>query len=115
MSSLIVLLPSADAQAGAPGCDVLSMPFALIDRSGETVRVGDAPLAELPRALATVLIVAARDTLLLNVTLPPVTGPRLRRVLPNVVEEHLIQDAQRSHIAVSPDADSKGERCAAIV
>jgi general secretion pathway protein L len=72
-------------------------------------------LAELPRAHATVLIVAARDTLLLKVNLPPVTGPRLRRVLPNVVEEYLIQDAQRSHIAVGPDADQQGERCAAIV
>ncbi|CAB3749213.1 type II secretion system protein GspL [Paraburkholderia humisilvae] len=116
MSSLIVLLPSADAQtAGAHDVDAMPLHFALIHRGGETLRVGQAPLAELPHALATVLIVAARDTLLLKVTLPPVTGPRLKRVLPNVVEEHLIQDAQRSHIAVGPDAGEPGERCAAIV
>jgi general secretion pathway protein L len=116
MSSLIVLLPSAEAQAAAAdGVDAMPMRFALIDRSGETVRVGNVPLAELPRAVTTVLVVAARDTLLLKIALPPVTGPRLRRVLPNVVEEHLIQDAQSSHIAVGPDADPQGERSAAIV
>jgi general secretion pathway protein L len=116
MSSLIVLLPSADAQkVDMRGFDAMPMPFALLDRSGETMRTGRAPLAELPRALATVLVVAARDTLLLKVNLPPVTGPRLKRVLPNVVEEHLIQDAQQSHIAVGPDIDPQGERCAAVV
>jgi general secretion pathway protein L len=116
MSSLIVLLPSADAQAAsADGIDAMPMPFALLDRSGETTRTGHAPIGELPRAVTTVLIVAARDTLLLKVNLPPVTGPRLRRLLPNVVEEHLIQDAQSSHVAVGPDADPQGERCAAIV
>jgi general secretion pathway protein L len=116
MSSLIVLLPSADAQAAsADGIDAMPMPFALLDRSGETTRTGHAPIGELPRAITTVLVVAARDTLLLKVNLPPVTGPRLRRVLPNVVEEHLIQDAQSSHVAVGPDADPQGERCAAIV
>jgi general secretion pathway protein L len=116
MSSLIVLLPSADAQAAsADGIDAMPLPFALLDRSGEITRVGHASLAELPRAMTTVLVVAARDTLLLKVNLPPVTGPRLRRVLPNVVEEHLIQDAQGSHVAVGPDADPQGERCAAIV
>ncbi|HEY4350338.1 MAG TPA: type II secretion system protein GspL [Paraburkholderia sp.] len=116
MSSLIVLLPSADAQAAsADGFDAMPMPFALLDRSGETTRAGHASLAELPRAMTTVLVVAARDTLLLKINLPPVTGPRLRRVLPNVVEEHLIQDAQGSHIAIGPDADPQGERCAAII
>ncbi|GAB7523306.1 type II secretion system protein GspL [Paraburkholderia sp. 2C] len=116
MSSLIVLLPSADAQAAsANGIDAMPMPFALLDRNGETTRVGHALLAKLPRAITTVLVVAARDTLLLKINLPPVTGPRLRRVLPNVVEEHLIQDAQGSHIAVGPHADQRGERCAAIV
>jgi general secretion pathway protein L len=47
----------------------------------------------------------------------------LRRALPNIVEEHLIQDAQRSHIAVAPeaaagasaDAGSAGERYAAVI
>ncbi|CAB3748176.1 type II secretion system protein GspL [Paraburkholderia solisilvae] len=116
MSSLIVLLPSADAQkVDTRGLDAMPMLFALLDRSGQTMRTGHAPLAELPRALTTVLVVAARDTLLLKVNLPPVTGPRLKRVLPNVVEEHLIQDAQQSHIAVGPDTDPQGKRCAAIV
>ncbi|MDQ7981652.1 type II secretion system protein GspL [Paraburkholderia sp. SARCC-3016] len=116
MSSLIVLLPSADAHAAsAEGVDAMPMPFALLDRSGEITRAGYAALAGLPRAPSTVLIVAARDTLLLKVNLPPVAGPRLRRVLPNVVEEHLIRDAQNSHVAVGPDSDQQGERYAAVV
>jgi general secretion pathway protein L len=112
MSSLIVLLPSSDMGAANAGG---AMPFALFDREGKAVRAGLAAMDALPRAHATVLILAARDALLLNITLPPVTGPRLRRILPNVVEEFLIQDAQRSHIAIDPTPQGAGVKCAAVV
>lgn len=114
MSNLIVMLPSSDACAPNEW-EATPMPFALLDRTGEALRVGLALFDALPKALATVLVVAARDTLLVNVALPPVAGPKLRRVLPNVVEEFLIEDAQRSHIAIAPMPNDSGERCAAVV
>ncbi|MBC8750754.1 MULTISPECIES: type II secretion system protein GspL [Paraburkholderia] len=112
MSSLIVLLPSSDMGVANGGA---MMPFALFDREGKALRAGLAAMDALPRAHVTVLILVARDALLLNVTLPPVTGARLRRILPNVVEEFLIQDAQRSHIAIDPTPQDSGVRCAAVV
>ncbi|KLU24866.1 hypothetical protein EOS_17870 [Caballeronia mineralivorans PML1(12)] len=114
MSSLIVLLPSSDALAPR-GWEATPMPFVLLDRKGAALRAGSALLDALPKADVTVLVVAARDTLLLNAKLPPVTGPRLRRVLPNVVEEHLIQDAQHCHIAIDPLPLATGERCVAVI
>src|SRR5471032_1758813 len=114
MSSLIVLLPSSDALAPR-GWEATPMPFALLDRKGAALRAGSALLDALPKADVTVLVVAARDTLLLNAKLPPVTGPRLRRVLPNVVEEYLIGDAQRCHIAVGPLVPGTAEHCVAVI
>jgi general secretion pathway protein L len=114
MSSLIVLLPSSDALAPG-GWEATPMPFALLGRKGEALRTGRTPFEGLPKAGQTILVVAARDTLLLNAQLPQVTGLRLRRALPNVVEEHLIQDAQRCHIAIDPVVLDSGERCLAVI
>ena len=55
------------------------LPFTLVDKAGHVQRAGRAALALLPRANATVLIVAARDVLLLAATVPPLKGPKLRR------------------------------------
>jgi general secretion pathway protein L len=115
-ASLIVLLPSSDLIAPA-GWPATPMPFALLGRKSEMLRAGHAPFDALPQAGETVLIFAARDTLMLHTKVPPVTGPRLRRVLPNIVEEHLIQEAQRCHVAVdpvlpTPEADL---RCLAVI
>ncbi len=114
MATLIVLLPSGEA-GSSDAWAATPMPFALLDRDGAVRRTGQAALDALPRVGATVLVLAARDTLLLNVKLPPVTGARLRRALPNVVEEHLIQDAQRAHIALDPAPLETGERCLAVI
>ena len=114
MSSLIVLLPSSDVLAPG-GWEATPMPFVQLGRNGETLRAGYAQFEALPKAGATVLVVAARDTLLLQAKLPPVTGPKLRRVLPNVVEEYLIGDAQRCHIAVGPLVPGTAEHCVAVI
>lgn len=116
MSSLIVLLPSSDLVAPC-GWETSPLLFALLGRKGEMLRAGHAPFDALPQAGETVLIVAARDTLMLHARLPPVSGPRLRRVLPNVVEEHLIQDAQRCHVAVDPllPTPEPDLRCLAVI
>ncbi|KAG8148907.1 type II secretion system protein GspL [Burkholderia catarinensis] len=114
MSSLIVLLPSIstfDARRWA----VVAMPYALFDWRGQLLRAGHANRDAWPKAAAIVLVIAARDTLLVDVSLPPVTGAKLRRVLPHAVEEYLIGDAQQSHVAVGPATSGNTVRPLAVV
>ena len=102
MSTLIVLLPPRDPAVPSQEWQLPELPFLLLDKSGRTQRAGRSALALLPRASSTVLIVAARDVLMLATALPPLKGPRLRQALPNIVEDQLIQDPQTCHIAVDP-------------
>ncbi|HTH74792.1 MAG TPA: type II secretion system protein GspL [Trinickia sp.] len=115
MSTLIVLLPPRDPAVPSQEWQLPEMPFVLLDKSGRKERVGRAALAFLPRASTTVLIVAARDMLMLAATLPPLKGPRLRQALPNIVEDYLIQDAQTCHIALDPQPLADGKRMLAVV
>lgn len=114
MSSLIVLPPSIGT-FDAVGWEAIEMPYALFDRRGQFVRAGRAHREAWPKAASTVLVLAARDTLLVDVNLPPVKGEKLRRVLPNAVEEYLIGDAQQSHVAVGPSVDGNAARPVAVV
>ncbi|SAK44331.1 general secretion pathway protein L [Caballeronia temeraria] len=115
MSTLIVLLPPRDPAVRSEEWHLPDLPFLLLDKRGEPQRVGRAALGLLPRASATVLIVAARDTLLLAASVPPLKGPRLRQALPNVVEDQLIQDPQTCHIAVDPVELADGKRVVAVI
>ena len=115
MSTLIVLLPPRDPAVRSEEWHLPDLPFLLLDKRGEPQRIGRSALGLLPRASATVLIVAARDTLLLAASLPPLKGPRLRQALPNVVEDQLIQDPQTCHIAVDPVALADGKRVVAVI
>ncbi|MFL9864914.1 type II secretion system protein GspL [Paraburkholderia fungorum] len=115
MSTVIVLLPARDVFA-TRDWDTYAFPFALVPRNGyREIETGFATLKTLPGATSTILIVAARDTLMLAAVLPPVQGVRLRRMLPNVVEEHLMQDAQQCHFAIAPAARGEAIRCIAVV
>ncbi|CAB3643543.1 hypothetical protein LMG24238_00503 [Paraburkholderia sediminicola] len=115
MSTVIVLLPARDAFV-THDWDTYPFPFALASRNGDrAIETGFATLKTLPSGTSTVLIVAARDTLMLATTLPPAQGVRLRRMLPNVVEEHLMQDAQQCHFAIAPAARGEAMRCIAVV
>ncbi len=115
MSTLIVLLPPRDPAVPSQEWQLPELPFVLLDKSGRTQRAGRSALALLPRAASTVLMVAARDLLMMPATLPPLRGPRLRQALPNVVEDQLIQDPQTCHIAVDPQPLAGGRRLLAIV
>jgi general secretion pathway protein L len=115
LSTLIVLLPPRDPAVRSEEWQLPDLPFLLLDKRGEPQRSGRAALGLLPRANATVLIVAARDTLLLPAAVPPLKGPRLRQALPNVVEDQLIQDPQTCHIAVDPVALPDGRRVLAVI
>jgi general secretion pathway protein L len=115
LSTLIVLLPPRDPAVRSEEWNLPELPFLLLDKRGEKQRAGRAALGLLPRASATVLIVAARDLLLTAALLPPLKGPRLRQALPNVVEDQLIQDPQTCHIAVDPIALGGGQRVLAVI
>ncbi|RKP45498.1 type II secretion system protein GspL [Trinickia fusca] len=115
MSTLIVFLPPRDPAVPSQEWQLPEMPFLLVDKSGRKERAGHAAVAFLPRAATTVLIVAARDILMLGVTLPPLKGQRLRQALPNIVEDHLIQDAQTCHMALDSRPRADGMRTVAVV
>lgn len=115
MSTLIVLLPPRDPAVPSQEWQLPDLPFVLLDKSGRTQRTGRSALALLPRASSTVLMVAARDLLMMPAKLPPLRGPRLRQALPNIVEDQLIQDPQTCHIAVDPQPVAGGRQLLAII
>ncbi|WP_414443492.1 type II secretion system protein GspL [Burkholderia sp. 22PA0106] len=115
MSTLIVVLPPREPAVPLPEWQWPELSFALVDKAGQTQRAGRASLASLPHAAATVLVVAARDLLLLAAAVPAVKGPKLRQALPNIVEDYLIQDPQACHIAVDPVALPDGRRVLAVI
>ncbi|WP_175779894.1 type II secretion system protein GspL [Burkholderia anthina] len=115
MSTLIVSLPPREPAVPLQEWQWPELPFTLVDKAGHVQRAGRASLTLLPRANATVLIVAARDVLLLAATVPPLKGPKLRQALPNIVEDQLIQDPAGCHIALDPAALPDGRRVLAVV
>ncbi len=115
MSTLIVLLPPRDPAVTSQEWQLPEMPFMLLDKGGRKERAGRAALTFLPRASTTVLVVAARDMLMLAAPLPPLKGPRLKQALPNVVEDYLIQDAQTCHIALDPQPLANGKRMMVVI
>ncbi|UVE67097.1 type II secretion system protein GspL [Burkholderia pyrrocinia] len=115
MSTLIVSLPPREPAVPLQEWQWPELPFMLVDKAGQVQRAGRAALSLLPRANATVLIVAARDVLLLAAKVPPLKGPKLRQALPNIVEDQLIQDPLGCHIALDPAALPDGRRVLAVV
>lgn len=115
MSTLIVQLPPRDPAVPSQEWRLPDLPFLLLDKRGRTMRAGKAALAHLPHAGTTVLLVAARDLLMVSAKVPPLKGPRLRQILPNVIEEQLIQDPQTCHVALDPAPAAAGRRMLAVV
>ena len=115
MSTLIVQLPPRDPAIASEEWDLPELPFVLLDRQHKAMRTGRSSLESLPRAAVTVLMIAARDVLLLQLALPPVKGLRLMQALPNVVEDLLIQDAQTCHIAIDRPVAADGRSIVAAI
>ncbi len=69
----------------------------------------------LPAVRQATLVFDARDVTLLQVTLPPLSGAKLRLALPNAVEDRLLQDAQTCLFALGPVAGSDGARLLAVI
>jgi general secretion pathway protein L len=76
--------------------------FILFDRQARVLRTGKAMPALLPKAHSTIVLVAARDLLMLTIAVPPLKGRRLQQALPNLVEDYLLQDPGACHIAIDP-------------
>ncbi|CAM2195040.1 general secretion pathway protein L [Paraburkholderia kururiensis] len=115
MSTLIVLMPPRDPAVPSQEWQLPELPFLLVDKAGRTQRAGRSALALLPRATQTVLMIAARDVLMIPAAVPPLKGPRLRQALPNVVEDHLIQDPQHCHLALDPLPLPDGRQIVAVI
>ncbi|RAR66797.1 general secretion pathway protein L [Paraburkholderia unamae] len=115
MSTLIVLMPPRDPAVHSQEWQLPELPFVLLDKAGNTQRAGRAALGLLPKASATILLIAARDLLTLAAVVPPLKGPRLRQALPNVVEDHLIQDPQTCHLALDPQRLPDGRQVVAAI
>jgi len=115
LSTLIVLMPPRDPAVHSQEWQLPELPFVLLDKTGNTQRAGRSALGLLPKASATILMIAARDLLTLAATVPPLKGPRLRQALPNVVEDHLIQDAQTCHLALDPKRLADGRQVVAAI
>ncbi len=108
-------MPPRDPAVHSQEWQLPELPFVLLDKTGNTQRAGRSALGLLPKASATILMIAARDLLTLAATVPPLKGPRLRQALPNVVEDHLIQDAQTCHLALDPKRLADGRQVVAAI
>jgi general secretion pathway protein L len=115
LTTLIVQLPPRDPAVPAQEWRLPALPFMLLDKRGRTMRSGTGTVALLPKATLVVALVAARDTLLLRAKLPPVKGLKLRQILPNVIEDQIIQDPQTCHIAVDPEPAVNGVKMLAVI
>lgn len=73
----------------------------------------DASIETLAQRRTAVLLVDARDTVLLTPKLPPLSGAKLAQALPNAVEDMLLQDPASCVLALGPQLDDAGTRLVA--
>lgn len=117
MSTLYIRMPSKAAADAVEHWLALPCPYALASGGDAVEREGVAPLSELAAAISgaqrVVLIVAASDVTLLRVKTPPLSLPKLRLVLPNLVEDQLMSDPDEC--VVVPGALADELRTAAVM
>jgi general secretion pathway protein L len=68
----------------------------------------------LPRMRSALLLVDACDVSLHAISLPPLSGARLLRALPNLLEDRLLQDASACAFALGPSLPD-GQRMVAVI
>lgn len=117
MSTLYIHLPPKAAADSVPHWVALICPFALVAHGGAIEREGAVPLSNLSDTIAkaqrVVVMIAASDTTLLRVQVPPLSPARLKAALPNLVEDQLIADP--SDCVVVAGGISDGLRTVAVV
>ncbi|MGA8515599.1 MAG: type II secretion system protein GspL, partial [Burkholderiaceae bacterium] len=96
MTTLIVTL-------SPPGTSHNELAYAMANNAQALSNHGSAPLALLPRADDTVLLLPSASVSWHRVSLPrlsrSLSAPKLRSVLEGAIEEHLLDDAAAVHIA----------------
>lgn len=96
MSTLYIRLPSRSVADNAAHWIALPCPYALVATDDTVEREGVAALPDLANVITVaqrvVLLLAASDVTLLHLTVPPMSGARLRVALPNLVEDQLMTD-----------------------
>ena len=78
-----------------------ALDYEVLDETRAIARRGRAVLAELPRLPRTELVIAAPDVLLIEVSLPPLSGARLRAALPALAEPHLLTDLEAAYVVAA--------------
>jgi type II secretion system protein L len=86
----------------------------VLGQDGATTAAGEGRLAEVPKRLATWLVLPAAAVLMLRARLPRVSARRLADVLPYAVEDRALGDPEALH-AVSAQADADGSSRVAVV
>lgn len=98
MNTLYLRLPSSAGIKTVPVDSSLPCSFALASHQGVIARSGETRLSSLAATMAdadrVVLLLAAADVTLLTIRTPPLSPARLKRALPNLVEEHLLDDPE---------------------
>ncbi|MFC0167824.1 type II secretion system protein GspL [Pseudoduganella danionis] len=114
MSTLFIRYP---AKASVENGAAQSCAFALVGDAGNLMQQGAAPLGNLADLVAAarrvVLLLAAADVTLLQVTAPPLSPARLKAALPGLVEEQVLGDPAECVLAASA-ADAQGLRTVAV-
>jgi general secretion pathway protein L len=93
--------------------------YALVGDGGNVMQQGAGALGKLGDLVASsrkvVLLLAAADVTLLRVTVPPLSGGRLKAAIPNLVEEQLLGDPAECAFALGPVQPGSAERTVAVV
>ena len=116
--SLLRIQLDADLDLAAFDADaaLLAHPFAYatIGRGQGGLRA-TAALGDMPTAVGLEILLPAPVVRIVRVKLPRVTGPALRRVLPNLVEDSVVGDIADCHLVPLPGLAADGLRDVAVV
>ncbi|AVR98880.1 type II secretion system protein GspL [Pseudoduganella armeniaca] len=117
MTTLYISYPARAAANDAGAAQSCS--FALVGDAGNVAQQGTGALSKLADLVASarkvVLLLAASDVTLLRVTVPPLSGARLKAALPNLVEEQILGDPAECVLAIGPAQPGVAERTIAVV
>jgi general secretion pathway protein L len=95
--------PAGESSAVRPGQEY---DYVLSPDGLELKAQGTAPLALLPKASSVIALLADADVSWHRVTLPKAPPSRLREALVGALEEHLLEDAESIHLALTPQASA---------